>query len=132
MDAVNLPLAIFDFMYDMKLGKTDKAKAIVVYGRTISRHYDEEVATKLVARGFKNVSILNGGLADWKEKSLSGGVMKGLISFMKRILTSEYLSLALRVYMGWIFLQAGPGQDTRSRPICGKRGRLPDHTLLGD
>ncbi len=65
--AVNLPLAIFDFMYDMKLGKTDKAKEIVVYGRTISRHYDEEVAAKLVARGFKNVKILNGGLSAWKK-----------------------------------------------------------------
>ena len=67
VDAVNLPLAIFDFMYDMKLGKTDKAKEIVVYGRTISRYYDEEVASKLVARGFKNVRILKGGLPDWKK-----------------------------------------------------------------
>lgn len=33
--------------------------------------------------------------------------MKGLVAFMKRILTSEYLSLALRVYVAWIFLQAG-------------------------
>ncbi len=67
VDAVNLPLVIFDFMYDMKLGKTDKAKEIVVYGKTISRHYDEEVAAKLVARGFKNVRILKDGLSDWKK-----------------------------------------------------------------
>ncbi len=33
--------------------------------------------------------------------------MKGLTSFMKKVLTSEYLSLVLRVYMGWVFLQAG-------------------------
>jgi CRP-like cAMP-binding protein len=65
--AVNLPLAIFDFMYDLRLGKTDKAKEIVVYGRTISKHYDEEVASKLVVRGFKNVSILNDGLSAWKK-----------------------------------------------------------------
>ena len=65
--AVNVPLAIFDFMYDMKLGKTDKAKEIVVYGRTISKHYDEEVASKLVVRGFQNVSILNDGLSAWKK-----------------------------------------------------------------
>jgi CRP-like cAMP-binding protein/rhodanese-related sulfurtransferase len=65
--AVNLPLAIFDFMYDMKLGKTDKAKEIVVYGSSISRHYDEEVAAKLVARGFENVRILKDGLSDWKK-----------------------------------------------------------------
>jgi CRP-like cAMP-binding protein/rhodanese-related sulfurtransferase len=67
VDAVNFPLAIFDFMYDMKLGKTDKAKEIVVYGRTISKYYDEEVAAKLVVRGFENVSILNGGLSAWKK-----------------------------------------------------------------
>lgn len=65
--ALNLPLAIFDFMYDMKLGKTDKTKEIVVYGRTISKQYDEEVAFKLVTRGFKNVRILKDGLSDWKK-----------------------------------------------------------------
>jgi len=64
---VNVPLAIFDFMYDLKLGKTDKAKEIVVYGRTISKHYDEEVASKLVVRGFQNVSILIDGLSSWKK-----------------------------------------------------------------
>lgn len=67
MGALNLPLAIFDFMYDMKLGKTDKTKEIVVYGRTISKQYDEEVAFKLVTRGFKNVRILKDGLSDWKK-----------------------------------------------------------------
>ncbi len=36
--------------------------------------------------------------------------MRGLYAFIKRILTSEYLSLALRVYMGWIFLQASLGK----------------------
>jgi rhodanese-related sulfurtransferase len=71
--AVNLPLAIFDFMYDMKLGKTDKAKEIVVYGRTISKHYDEEVAVKLVARGFSNVRILNDGLSAWKKNQYPVG-----------------------------------------------------------
>ena len=67
VDAVNLPLAIFDFMYDLKLGKTDKAKEIVVYGKTVSKHYDEEVASKLVARGFKKVSMLRDGLSAWKK-----------------------------------------------------------------
>lgn len=33
--------------------------------------------------------------------------MKGLYAFIERILTSEYLSLVLRVYLAWIFLQAG-------------------------
>jgi CRP-like cAMP-binding protein/rhodanese-related sulfurtransferase len=65
--AVSLPLAIFDFMYDLKLGKINKDKEIIVYGRTISKHYDEEVAAKLVVRGFNNVKILKGGLAAWKK-----------------------------------------------------------------
>jgi CRP-like cAMP-binding protein/rhodanese-related sulfurtransferase len=65
--AVNVPLAIFDFMYDLKLGKTNKTREIVVYGRTISKHYDEEVASKLVVRGFQNVSILNDGISAWKK-----------------------------------------------------------------
>jgi rhodanese-related sulfurtransferase len=65
--AVNLPLAIFDFMYDMKLDKLDKNQEVIVYGRTISKYYDEEVAEKLLVRGFENVKILDGGLADWKK-----------------------------------------------------------------
>jgi rhodanese-related sulfurtransferase len=65
--AVSLPLAIFDFMYDLILGQTDKSKEIIVYGRTISKRYDEEVASKLVARGHKNVKILEGGLRAWKK-----------------------------------------------------------------
>ena len=66
--AMNLPLAIFDFMYDMKLDQRDKSKEIVVYGRTISRHYDEAVAEKLVVRGFENVKILKGGIQGWKSR----------------------------------------------------------------
>jgi rhodanese-related sulfurtransferase len=66
--AVNLPLAIFDIMYMMALSEEDKEKEIIVYGRTISKRYDELVANKLALRGHKNVKILEGGLAAWKEK----------------------------------------------------------------
>jgi rhodanese-related sulfurtransferase len=66
--AQNLPLSMFDFMYDMNLGKTDKSKEIIVYGRTISEHYDQKVAEKLVIRGFENVKILKGGLSAWKAQ----------------------------------------------------------------
>ena len=68
-NALNLPLSTFDFMYDLRLAKTDKSKEIIVYGRTISEHYDEKVAEKLVIRGFTKVRILKGGLAAWKEKN---------------------------------------------------------------
>jgi rhodanese-related sulfurtransferase len=67
-NALNLPLSTFDFMYDLRLGKTDKSKEIIVYGRTISERYDEKVAEKLVIRGFMKVRILKGGLSAWKEK----------------------------------------------------------------
>jgi rhodanese-related sulfurtransferase len=65
--AENLPLAIFDFIYDLTLADADKEKEIIVYGRSISRHYDEEVANKLSLRSHKNVSILKGGLSAWKK-----------------------------------------------------------------
>jgi rhodanese-related sulfurtransferase len=67
-NALNLPLSTFDFMYDLRLGKTDKSQEIIVYGRTISQHYDEKLAEKLVVRGFRKVKILKGGLFAWKEK----------------------------------------------------------------
>ncbi len=66
-NAVSLPLTIFDFMYDMTLAEVEKTKTIVVYGRTISKHYDVEVANKLFLRGYKNVMILEGGLDAWKK-----------------------------------------------------------------
>jgi len=66
--AVSLPVSIFGFMYDMSIGQTDKSKEIIVYGRTISRRHDEEVASNLVARGHKKVKIFKGGLNSWKKK----------------------------------------------------------------
>jgi len=65
--AENLPLTIFDFIYDLTLADEDKEKEIIVYGRTVSRHYDEEVANKLSLRNHKNVKILKGGLSAWKK-----------------------------------------------------------------
>jgi 3-mercaptopyruvate sulfurtransferase SseA len=41
---------------------------IIVYGRTISKRHDEEVASNLVARGHKNVKILKGGLDAWRKE----------------------------------------------------------------
>jgi len=66
--AVNMPLGIFDIAYMMTFGEEDKGKRIIVYGRTVSRLYDLEVAHKLVLRGYKNARVLEGGLSDWKKK----------------------------------------------------------------
>ncbi len=66
--AVNIPLAIFDIVYLMTFTKESKEKNIVVYGRTISKFYDLELANKLLLRGHENIRILNGGMAAWEAK----------------------------------------------------------------
>ena len=66
--AINIPVALFDIMYMMELSDIDREKEIIVYGRTISRRYDEEVAGKLALRGHKNISILEGDISSWKRK----------------------------------------------------------------
>ena len=65
--AINLPSALFDIMYMMELSGVDKEKEIIVYGRTISSLYDEDIARKLILRGHKNTKILQGGLPMWKR-----------------------------------------------------------------
>jgi CRP-like cAMP-binding protein/rhodanese-related sulfurtransferase len=66
--SVNMPLPVFDLVYMMSFGGEDKARKIVVYGRTVSKFYDLEVADKLIVRGYKNIRILDGGLSQWKKK----------------------------------------------------------------
>lgn len=66
-EAIGLPVVSFDIIYDMLLSQEEKGKEIIIYGRTISKRYDEEVASKLALRGHQNLLILNGGLAAWKK-----------------------------------------------------------------
>ncbi len=66
--AVNIPLALFDIVYLMTLAKENKEKKIVVYGGTISKLYDLELADKLLLRGYEQVRFLEGGLAAWEGK----------------------------------------------------------------
>ena len=63
-----MPLPLFDIVYVMTLADEDKEKKIIIYGGTISKHYDLELANKLLLRGYQNVRILDGGLAAWEEK----------------------------------------------------------------
>ncbi|NSW86230.1 MAG: rhodanese-like domain-containing protein [Syntrophobacteraceae bacterium] len=72
-NAVNLPLSLFDFIYMMRFGRMDPEKEIVVYGRNISRHYDEEVAYRLTSRGHRNVKVFPGGLSGWEKKGYPTG-----------------------------------------------------------
>jgi len=66
--AINVPLALFDLMYMMGLSEVDKAREIIVYGKSISSRSDEEVARKLILHGHKSVEILKGGLSTWRRK----------------------------------------------------------------
>ena len=50
----------------MTFAEEDKEKKIVVYGETISKPYDLEVADKLLLRGYRNVRVLEGGLTAWE------------------------------------------------------------------
>lgn len=63
--AINLPLALFDIIYMMELSEADREKEIILYGKTISRLYDEQVARKLILRGHKNTRVLSDGLSGW-------------------------------------------------------------------
>ena len=65
--AVNIPLGLFDIVYLMTFAEENKERKIVVYGETISKSYDLEVANKLLLRGYKNVRILEGGLTAWES-----------------------------------------------------------------
>ncbi|MFP3868415.1 MAG: cyclic nucleotide-binding domain-containing protein [Desulfobacteraceae bacterium] len=65
--SLNLPLPLFDFIYTMRLSQMEKDKPLIVYGRNISRHYDDEVARKLMLRGHTNVKVLEAGLTAWEK-----------------------------------------------------------------
>lgn len=69
--ALNLPPALFDFVYMMRFSQIDPEQPLVVYGRNISRHYDEEIAYQLSQSGHLNVSILNGGITAWQAGGLA-------------------------------------------------------------
>ncbi|MGA2400317.1 MAG: cyclic nucleotide-binding domain-containing protein [Syntrophobacteraceae bacterium] len=64
--AVNMPMPLFDIVYLMSFSEADKDKKIVVYGNTVSRPYDLEIADKLLQRGYRDVKILDGGLRAWE------------------------------------------------------------------
>ena len=70
-EAINIPAPLFDIIYPMKLAPSlQPGQAVVVYGRTFSKRYDEEVAYRLLQR-HDDVRVLTGGIAAW-EKQRSG------------------------------------------------------------
>jgi 3-mercaptopyruvate sulfurtransferase SseA len=61
-----MPMALFDIVYLISFPEEEKDKKIVVYGNTISRPYDLEIADKLLLRGHRDVKVLDGGLQAWE------------------------------------------------------------------
>jgi len=43
---------------------------VLIYGRTVSKRYDDEVARRLLQR-HDQVKVLEGGLAAWEEKGFA-------------------------------------------------------------
>jgi rhodanese-related sulfurtransferase len=66
--AVNMPMTLFDIVYLMNFSEEDRDRTILVYGNSISRPYDLEIASKLMLRGYEDVKIIDGGLPAWEAK----------------------------------------------------------------
>jgi CRP-like cAMP-binding protein len=65
--AVSVPLALSDILYEVTFEGDEKGKKVIVYGGTFSKLYDWELAGKLVSRGLKGVSVLEGGIQAWER-----------------------------------------------------------------
>ena len=67
-DAINIPAPLFDIIYPMKLAsRLRPGQVVVVYGRTFSKRYDEEVAYRLLQR-HDEVRVMAGGMAAWEKQ----------------------------------------------------------------
>ena len=59
---------LFDIIYPMKLAsRLQPGQPVVVYGRTFSKRYDEEVAYRLLQR-HDDVRVMTGGMAEWEKQ----------------------------------------------------------------
>jgi len=71
--AVNMPMALFDIVYLMNFSEESKDRQILVYGNSLSRPYDYEIASKLLLLGYKDVKVLAGGLSAWEARGYPVG-----------------------------------------------------------
>jgi len=76
--AVNMPMALFDIVYLMNFSEENKEKEILVYGSTISKPYDFEIASKFLLLGYTDVKVMAGGLSAWETMGypVEGSVAK--------------------------------------------------------
>lgn len=56
--ALNLPATQLDFFYDFYLGNAGPDTPIFIYGSTVSRPFDRELAQSLALKGHKNITVL--------------------------------------------------------------------------
>ena len=125
----NLPVVLFDLMYPMFQFTLDhmagaKDKTLVVYGGTLSRRMDEDLARLLIHKGLKNVVVMGdywkwpsvfpvvkhepkapptmplglAGAIEWVPLSIF------LLIFIPPVWKSPYLSLFCRLLLGAIFI----------------------------
>jgi CRP-like cAMP-binding protein/rhodanese-related sulfurtransferase len=65
--AINVPLPTFDVLYGVTFEGDEKTKKVIVYGETVSKFYDWELAKRLLLLGRKDVKVLEGGTAAWEK-----------------------------------------------------------------
>jgi len=65
--AISVPLSLFDILYGVTFGGEERTKKVIVYGGTISKLYDWELANRLLLLGRKDVKVLKGGAAAWEK-----------------------------------------------------------------
>lgn len=58
--AVNVPAQLFDLVYMMQLIAEDLDRPVIVFGRSVSRRYDQIVAAKFLGRDHERVYIVKG------------------------------------------------------------------------
>ncbi len=129
--SVNLPVLFFDLQYPMfqfmlMQQQVPKDKPVVVYGGTVSRRFDKELAKLLKERDFPQVRILGGDYQAWertfplkeqKEQKVHAMPL-GLVGYLEwvpvgifllilipPVRRSPYLSAACRLILGVIFVQ---------------------------
>ena len=127
----NLPVVKFDLdfaklQFYMEENKMSADQPLVVYGGTISRRYDLDLARKLIDKGFGKVMVISGDYGAWqhafdteKEKVWKPSQMDlgwaGYIEWIPVsifllicipwVRRSPYLSVFCRVLLGVIFVQ---------------------------
>lgn len=129
--ALNLPVIYFDLMYPMfqfALAHQGGSKdtPLIVYGGTISRRFDLELARRLKDKGYEKVMALDGHYWAWQQvfpleegkarKPLQmplglAGLLEWLpvgiflLILIPPVRRSPYLAVASRVLLGVIFMQ---------------------------